>query len=110
LETNNKEDIVTSFKYLICASVIMLFATLILLGCGKQRHTTKFMMTPIDSMPDKLTDPGKLTKELEEALKLEDAKRMKTLQEEAEERKEKKRKPAEKKAEEAKSIESREIK
>ena len=93
----------TSFKYLICASVIMLFATLILLGCGKQRHTTKFMMTPIDSMPDELTDPGKLTKELEEALKLEDAKRMKTLQEEAEKRKEKESRPTEKKAEEAKS-------
>jgi Sec-independent protein translocase protein TatA len=88
----------------------MLFATLILLGCGKQRHTTKFMMTPIGSMEDSLTTPERLTKELEEELKLEDAKRMKTLQKEAEERKEKKRKPAEKKSEEAKSVESREVK
>ena len=100
----------TSFKYLICASVIMLFATLILLGCGKQRHTTKFMMTPIGSMEDSLTTPERLTKELEEELKLEDAKRMKTLQEEAEERKEKGRRPIEKKAEEAKSVEPREVK
>ena len=100
----------TSFKYLICASVIMLFATLLLLGCGKQRHTTKFMMTPIGSMEDSLTTPERLTKELEEELKLEDAKRMKTLQEEAEQRKEKGSRPAEKKAEEAKSIESREVK
>ncbi len=100
----------TSFKYLFCASVIMLFATLILLGCGKQRHTTKFMMTPIGSMEDSLTTPERLTKELEDELKLEDAKRMKTLQEEAEERKEKGRRPIEKKAEEAKSVESREIK
>jgi hypothetical protein len=88
----------------------MLFATLILLGCGKQRHTTKFMMTPIDSMPDELTDPGMLTKELEEELKLEDAKRMKMLQEEAEKKKEKGSRPTEKKAEETKSIESKEIK
>lgn len=85
----------TSFKYLICTSVIMLFVTLILLGCGKQRHTTKFMMTPIGSMEDSLTTPERLTKELEEELRLEDVKRMKTLQEEAEE---------------TKSIESREIK
>ena len=100
----------TSFKYLICASVIMLFATLLLLGCGKQRHTTKFMMTPIGSMEDSLTTPERLTKELEEELKLEDAKRMKTLQEEAEERKEKGSTPTEKKAEETKSVESREVK
>jgi hypothetical protein len=88
----------------------MLFATLLLLGCGKQRHTTKFMMTPIGSMEDSLTTPERLTKELEEELKLEDAKRMKTLQEEAEERKEKGSRPTEKKAEETKSVESREIK
>ncbi len=105
----------TSFKYLICASVIMLFVTLLLLGCGKQRHTTKFMMTPIGSMEDSLTTPERLTKELEEELKLEDAKRMKILQEEAEKRKEKGSRPTEKKAEEAKaeetkSIESREVK
>ncbi len=100
----------TSSKYLICASVITFFAALILLGCGKQRHTTKFMMTPVGSMEDSLTTPERLTKELEEELKLEDAKRLKMLQEEAEKRKEKGSRPTGKKAEEAKSIESREIK
>ncbi len=81
----------------------MLFATLILLGCGKQRHTTKFMMTPIGSMEDSLTTPERLTKELEEELKLEDTKRMKMLQEETEKKKEEGSRPSEKKAEETKS-------
>ncbi|MHC4182804.1 MAG: hypothetical protein ACYSR0_05595 [Planctomycetota bacterium] len=98
----------TSFKYLICASVITLFATLLLLGCETQRYTTKFELTP--TMEDSVTTPEKLTKELEEELKLEDAKRMKTLQEEAEKRKEKGSRPTEKKAEETKSVESREVK
>jgi hypothetical protein len=101
---------VISFKYLTYVSMITLFTVLILLGCGKQRHTTKFKMTPIDSMPDSLTSPERLTKELEEELKLEDAKRMKMLQEKAKEKKEKERTPAEKEVEEAKRVESREIK
>lgn len=84
----------------------MLFMTLIFLGCGAQRHTTTFKWTPIDSMPDSLTSPEKLTTELDELLKVKDEERMKMLQEKA---KEKKGKPAEKKAEEAKSVESREI-
>jgi hypothetical protein len=83
----------------------MLFTTLILLGCDTQRFTTKFEVTP--TMEDSVTTPEKLTKELEEELKLEDAKRIKVLQEEAEKKKEKKGKPAGKKAEETKGVETK---
>ncbi len=95
----------TSFKYLVYVSVIMFFTTLILLGCDTQRFTTKFEVTP--TMEDSVTTPEKLTKELEEELKLEDAKRIKMLQEKAEEKKEKEGKPAEKKVEETKGGESK---
>ena len=97
----------TSFKYLVSVSVIMFFTTLILLGCDTQRFTTKFELTP--TMEDSVTTPESLTKELEEELKLEDAKRIKMLQEEAEKKKEKERKSTEKKVEEAKSVESKEV-
>ncbi len=94
-----------SFKYLVCVSMITFFTTLILLGCDTQRFTTKFELTP--TMEDSLTTPESLTKELEEELKLEDAKRIKMLQEKAEEKKEKEGKPAEKKVEETKGGESK---
>ncbi len=95
----------TSFKYLVCVSVITFMTTLIILGCGSQRHTTKFELTP--TMEDSLTTPERLTKELEEELKLEDAKRIKRLQEEAEKKKEKESKPGEKKVEETKGGETK---
>ncbi len=120
---NNKEDIVKSFKYLVCVSVITFFTTLILLGCDTQRFTTKFELTPTmedsltqrfttkfeltPTMEDSLTTPESLTKELEEELKLEDAKRIKMLQEKEQEKKEKEGKPAEKKVEETKGGESK---
>ena len=97
----------TSFKYLVSVSVITFFTTLILLGCDTQRFTTKFELTP--TMEDSVTTPESLTKELEEELKLEDAKRIKMLQEKEQERKEKEGKPAGKKVEEAKSVESKEV-
>ncbi len=85
----------------------MLFMTLILLGCGAQRHTTTFKWTPIDSMPDSLTSPEKLTTELDELLKVKDEERIKVLQEEAEKKKEKEGKPAGKKVEETKGGETK---
>lgn len=99
----------TSFKYFICVSVIMFFTTLTFLGCGSQGTTTTFGWTPIDSMPDSITSPEKLTSELDELLQTKDEKRIKLLQEEAEGKKGKDSKSTEKKAEEAKSVESKEV-
>ncbi|MEE9259566.1 MAG: hypothetical protein V3U40_00455 [Candidatus Scalindua sediminis] len=99
----------TSFKYFICVSVIMFFTTLTFLGCGSQGTTTTFGWTPIDSMPDSITSPEKLTRELDELLLTKDEKRIKLLQEKEQEKKEKEGKPAGKKAEEAKSVESKEV-
>ncbi|MEE9604243.1 MAG: hypothetical protein V3V70_01620 [Candidatus Scalindua sp.] len=99
----------TSFKYLVCVSVITFFTTLPLLGCGSQGTTTTFGWTPIDSMPDSLTSPEKLTRELDELLLTKDEKRIKMLQEKEQEKKEKGGKPAGKKVEEAKSVESKEV-
>ncbi len=73
----------------------MLFTTLTLLGCGSQRTTKIFKWTPINSIDDDYpTTPQRLTKELEEELKLEDTKRIKMLQEKEQEKKEKEGKPA----------------
>ncbi|MFQ5714142.1 MAG: hypothetical protein ACE5GU_08930 [Candidatus Scalinduaceae bacterium] len=97
----------TSFKYLVCVSLITFMTTLIILGCGSQRATTKFELTP--TMEDSVTTADQLSKELEEELKLEDAKRIKMLQEKEQGKKEKEGKPAGKKAEEMKSVESKEV-
>jgi hypothetical protein len=88
----------------------MFFTTLTLLGCGSQGTTTTFGWTPIDSMPDSLTSPEKLTRELDELLLTKDEKRIKMLQEKEQEKKEKGGKPAEKKVEETKGEEPEEIK
>ncbi len=97
----------TSFKYLVCVSVITFFTTLTLLGCGSQGTTTTFGWTPIDSMPDSLTSPEKLTRELDELLQTKDEERIKMLQEKEQERREKEGKPAEKKVEETKGGETK---
>ncbi len=99
-----------SLKYFILLGIIVFLTTLITLGCGSQGTTTIFKWTPVDTMPDGLTNPDRLTKELEEQLEREDEKRIKILQEKAKENKEKEVKPAEKKEEEAKSVESGEVK
>jgi hypothetical protein len=100
----------TLFKYLFCVSVTAIFTILILLGCGSQRHTTTFKFTPIDSIPDELTKPESLTKELDELLKVKDEQRMRMLQEKAKKEKEQEGKVTEKKAEETKGEEPKEIK
>jgi hypothetical protein len=61
--------------------------TLVLSGCGSKGATTKFRLTPIGSMEEEtigsgMTDPEKLTKDLDVLLQSEDAIRMKKLQEE----------------------------
>ncbi len=97
----------TSFKYLVYVGMIMFFTTLTLLGCGSQGTTTTFGWTPIDSMPDSITSPEKLTRELDELLQTKDGKRIKLLQEKEQERKEKEGKPAGKKVEETKGGETK---
>jgi hypothetical protein len=85
----------------------MFFTTLTLLGCGSQGTTTTFGWTPIDSMPDSLTSPEKLTRELDELLQTKDKERIKMLQEKKQERKEKEGKPAGEKVEETKGGETK---
>ncbi len=85
----------------------MFFTTLTLLGCGSQGTTTTFGWTPIDSMPDSITSPEKLTRELDELLQTKDEKRIKLLQEKEQERKEKEGKPAGEKVEETKGGETK---
>ncbi len=87
----------------------MFFTTLTLLGCGSQGTTTTFGWTPIDSMPDSLTSPEKLTRELDELLLTKDEKRIKLLQEKAKVKADEKNKSTEKKVEETKSVESKEV-
>ena len=85
----------------------MFFTTLTLLGCGSQGTTTTFGWTPIDSMPDSITSPEKLTRELDELLQTKDGKRIKLLQEKAEEKKGKDSKSTEKKVEETKGAKTK---
>lgn len=93
------------FKYFFCVSVSAIFAISTLSGCGGQRYTTTFKFTPIDSIPDKLTEPEDLTKELDELLRVKDEQRMKMLKEKAKKEKEQEGKPTDKKAEETKGEE-----
>ena len=77
----------TSFKYLILLFMSIFLTTLVLSGCGSKGTTTKFRLTPIGSMEEEtigsgMTDPEKLTKDLDVLLQSEDAIRMKKLQEE----------------------------
>jgi len=76
--------------------------TLVLSGCGSKVTTTKFRLTPIESMEDSTTDPQKLTEDLDVLLQSEDAKRMKRLQEEAKAKAEKEKNPSGQKVDEIK--------
>ncbi|MCP4267221.1 MAG: hypothetical protein GY777_16900, partial [Candidatus Brocadiaceae bacterium] len=49
-------------------------------GCFEQRYTTKFMATPMDSVNEDLSiDPGKLTSELDQEMRIQDEKRRNML-------------------------------
>ncbi len=81
--------------------------TLVLSGCGSKGTTTKFRFTPIGSMEDEsfgsgMTDPKRLTEDLDVLLQSEDSKRMKMLQEEAEAKAEKEKSPSVQKVDETK--------
>ncbi len=95
-----KEDIVTSFKYLILLFMAIFLTTLVLSGCGSKGTTTKFRFTPIGSMEDGTTDPQKLTEDLDVLLRSEDTKRMERLQEEAKPKTEKEKNPSGQKVDE----------
>lgn len=76
----------TSFKYFILLFMAIFLTTLVLSGCGSKGTTTKFRFTPIGSMEDEtighgMTDPKRLTEDLDVLLQSEDSKRMQRLQE-----------------------------
>jgi|TARA_B100001964_G_scaffold127083_1_gene140522 hypothetical protein len=81
--------------------------TLVLSGCGSKGTTTKFRFTPIGSMEEEtighgMTDPAKLTEDLDVLLQSEDAKRMERLQEETKAKAEAEKNPSVQKVEEIK--------
>ena len=97
----------TSFKYLILLFMAMFLTTLVLSGCGSKGTTTKFRFTPIGSMEEEtighgMTDPAKLTEDLDVLLQSEDAKRMERLQEETKAKAEAEKNPSVQKVEEIK--------
>lgn len=103
----HKENIVTSFKYFILLFISIFLSTLVLSGCSSNSTTTKFRFTPIGSMEEEtighgMTDPAKLTEDLDVLLKSEDAKRMERLQEETKAKAEKEKNPSGQKVDEAK--------
>jgi hypothetical protein len=58
----------------------MCVAVLIFSGCTTQRYTTKFMVTPMDSVNEDLSiDPQKLTQELDDQMRVEDERRRNML-------------------------------
>jgi hypothetical protein len=85
----------------------MFLTTLVLSGCGTKGTTTKFRFTPIGSMEEEtighgMTDPKRLTEDLDVLLQSEDSKRMKMLQEEAKAEAERKKSPSMQKVDEIK--------
>lgn len=107
LGTIRKEDTVTSFKYFILLFMSIFLTTLVLSGCGSKGTTTKFRFTPIGSMEEEtighgMTDPAKLTEDLDVLLQSEDAIRMERLQEETKAKAEAEKDPPVQKVEEIK--------
>ncbi len=97
----------TSFKYFILLFMSIFLTTLVLSGCGSKGTTTKFRFTPIGSMEEEtighgMTDPAKLTEDLDVLLQSEDAKRMERLQEETKAKAEAGKNPSVQKVEEIK--------
>ena len=95
----------TSFKYLILLIMAIFLTTLVLSGCGSKGTTTKFRLTPIGSMEEEtighgMTDPERLTEDLDVLLQSEDAKRMQKLQEETKAKAEEEKKPSGQKVDE----------
>jgi hypothetical protein len=85
----------------------MFLTTLVLSGCGSKGTTTKFRFTPIGSMEEEtighgMTDPKRLTEDLDVLLQSEDSKRMKMLQEETRAKAEKEKNPSMQKVDEIK--------
>jgi hypothetical protein len=72
----------------------MCVAVLIFSGCTTQRYTTKFMVTPMESVnTDLQIDPHKLTRELDDEMWKEDEKRRNMLLDKAKAEAEKGNKP-----------------
>lgn len=97
----------TSFKYFILLFMAIFLTTLVLSGCGSKGTTTKFRFTPIGSMEDEtighgMTDPKRLTEDLDVLLQSEDSKRMQRLQEDVKAKAEMEKKPSIQKVDEIK--------
>ena len=97
----------TSSKYFILLFMSTFLTSLVLSGCGSKGTTTKFRFTPIGSMEEEtighgMTDPAKLTEDLDVLLQSEDAKRMERLQEETKAKAEAEKNPSVQKVEEIK--------
>ncbi len=69
-----------SINKFFCLNVVVCLAVLVFSGCFEQRYTTKFMATPMDSVNEDLSiDPGKLTSELDQEMRIQDEKRRNML-------------------------------
>lgn len=80
-------------KYLYQIAIVCV-SVLIFSGCTTQRYTTKFMATPMDSVNEDLSiDPGKLTRELDDVMRVENEKRRNMLLDKAKEEAERGNKP-----------------
>ncbi len=65
-----------SINKFFCLIAIACLTTLVFSGCETQRYTTKFMATPMDSVNEDLSiDPHKLTRELDDEMRIQDEKR-----------------------------------
>ncbi|MCP4253250.1 MAG: hypothetical protein GY775_07550, partial [Candidatus Scalindua sp.] len=64
-----------SINKFFCLNAVVCLAVLVFSGCFEQRYTTKFMATPMDSVNEDLSiDPGKLTSELDQEMRIQDEK------------------------------------
>ncbi len=69
-----------SINKFFCLNAVVCLAALVFSGCFEQRYTTKFMATPMDSVNEDLSiDPGKLTSELDQEMRIQDEKRRNML-------------------------------
>ena len=86
LETNYKENAVTSLKKIICSVAIVSLMSLTFLGCETERYTTKFQSTPMESVNEDLQiNPDKLTRQLDYEMEKQNEKRRTMLLDKAEE-------------------------
>ncbi len=93
----------TSINKFFCLIAVACLTSLIFSGCFEQRTTAKFMATPMESVNEDLQiDPHKLTRELDDEMRIQDEKRRNMLLDKAKAEAEKGNKPGTAKTEEVK--------